>query len=79
MDRVLELILNYLCDRCCIDIGADENLLDNPHFSSFDLVNLVIEMERAYPIEITEDYMRVENFLTPAKIASMVKKLIAAE
>ena len=58
-------LMNYHGDNLCADMGID----------SHDIFNVVMNLEAAFDIEIEPVYMRMENFMSIAKIEEMIQEI----
>ncbi|WP_295163921.1 acyl carrier protein [Selenomonas sp. F0473] len=76
MNDVRNAILQMLSDLHD-DIPGDVsmNLLDGGYIDSFDIANLVPEIEACFHIEIPPEAVIPENFLSVDSMAMMVQKL----
>lgn len=54
----------------------DKDLLATGIIDSFDIVNLVVELEDAFDIEIDVELVIPENFKSVSVIAEMIEKII---
>lgn len=71
-----EKILDILCEvsgKQLNDIELD--LFSEGIIDSFIIINLVVELEKAFDISIDIDSMTFENFCTVKAIIEMVKRL----
>lgn len=58
--------MSYNGDNLCGDLGID----------SHDIFNVVMTLETAFGIEIEPLYMRMENFMSLAKIEAMIGEIL---
>ena len=56
---------SYDGDNMCADLGIDTH----------DIFNVVVSLENAFGIEIDPLYMRMENFMSIAKIEAMIQEI----
>lgn len=52
------------------------NLISNGTIDSFEVVNIVMELEEAFDIEIDAEDVVAENFETVDRITAMVEKYV---
>jgi len=58
-----------------VDFEKETQLVTGGFLDSFDVVNLVMELNNTYDIEITASDMVFENFDSAAAILAMVERL----
>lgn len=73
-EKIIE-ILSEINDEI-LHIGVDDDLLSSELIDSFDIVNIVAELEEAFGIEVQGDEITEENFSTISKIAGLVEHII---
>lgn len=56
------------------EITTCTSLIENDMIDSIGIANLIIEIEKEYNIDLTEEDFVIENFNTPKDIASMILK-----
>ena len=71
-EKVLEALEQVIDD---IRSYQDEDLLAKGIIDSFDIVNIVVELEDAFEIEIDAEYVVPENFKTIEAITALVEKI----
>lgn len=59
-----------------LHVGVEDDLLSSDLIDSFDIVNIVAELEEVFDIEINGDEIVEENFSTISKIAGLVEHII---
>lgn len=69
--KILDIIKN---SNEKVRIGIEDNLLDKGYIDSFDIVNIVSELEEIFDIEINPEDIIPENFQTINCISRLVKK-----
>ena len=70
-EKVLKILRSV--NESIID-GA--NLIDDGIVDSFEVVNIVVELEEAFDIEIEAEDVVAENFETVDSITAMVEKYV---
>ena len=68
---ILEILMNLKDDA---DFENSEDFIEEGLLDSFDLVNLVAELEDAFDIEIKGSDIIPENFVSIEKITELVEK-----
>ncbi len=69
-----EQILEVLCRiNPQIADNEDSNLLETGLIDSYEIVNVVMDLEAAFDIEIDPEYVIVDNFKTAEDIYKLVK------
>lgn len=58
-----------------VDFANEAHLVTGGHLDSFDIVNLVTELNNEYDIEITASDLVFENFDSAAAILALVERL----
>lgn len=56
------------------ELNPETNLVEAGILDSFDIMNLVVELEVAYNIEISGEDIIPENFATIVSICNLIKK-----
>lgn len=72
MEELLEILENL---KPGVDFENETQLVTGGHLDSFDIVNLVTELNNTYDIEITASDLVFENFDTAAAILALVERL----
>ncbi len=75
-EKVLK-ILKEMDEEIVEDVNKD--LLATGLLDSFDIVNLVVELEEAFDIEIDIELITPENFQTVATIINFVKGIVGEQ
>ncbi len=70
-----EQVLNIL-KNINPSIKEEENLIEKGLIDSFEVVNIIMELEEAFDIEIDPDDVIAENFQTVDTIYQLVQKTI---
>lgn len=71
-EKVLEALSQVIDD---IESHQDEDLLAKGIIDSFDIVNIVVELEDAFGIEIDAEYVIPENFKSVDAITELVENI----
>lgn len=58
-----------------IDFSTEKKLVDNSIFDSFDIVQLVMQLNEAFDIEIGAEEIVPENFNSAESIWQMIQRL----
>ena len=58
-----------------VDFTKVENMIEEEILDSFDIVNLVAEIDDKFDVEITPANLIPENFATPNTIYDLIKRL----
>ncbi len=72
MEELLEILEGI---KPNVDFATEEHLVTGGHLDSFDIVNLVTELNNEYDIEITASDLVFENFDSAAAILALVERL----
>lgn len=72
-DKILEVLKNVNED---ILEYAGTNMLEDDVIDSFELINIVSDLEEAFDIEIEADLVIAENFATVETISELIKSVI---
>lgn len=73
-----EKVLEVLCEMNPeIGKNTDKDLLATGIIDSFEIVNLVVELEEAFDMEIDPELVIPENFRTVDAIVALVEKIVA--
>ena len=72
MEQLLEILKGI---KATVDFANEEHLVTGGHLDSFDIVNLVTELNNEYDIEITASDLVFENFDSAAAILALVERL----
>lgn len=72
MEKLLELLKENYPD---VDFTGNRSLVTGGTWDSVDVVNVITEIEDAFGISISMEYVLPENFDSVEKIWAMVRKL----
>lgn len=72
MEKLKELITKISPNVSCDDIGYDTSLIDDLMFDSIMMMELVVEVEEAFDIEIAEEELVVEKIGTLEGLLKLV-------
>lgn len=72
-ETITELIRNVISLDADREIKDDENLIDLG-LDSIKTIEIVVELEDGFDIEIDEDDLMLDNFSTISKIIELVKR-----
>lgn len=73
-----EKILEILCDiNEEIASYTGDNLFEAGLLDSFQVIDLVAELEDAFDMEIDASYVVIENFATKEAVIALMKKLLS--
>lgn len=72
MDKLLEILQDLKSD---VDFEKETALIDNSILDSFDIVQLVGQLNDAFDIEIGAADIVSENFNSAAAMMAMIKRL----
>ena len=72
MEKLLEILTELKPD---VDLSAEKNLIDNAILDSFDIVQLISQLNDAFDIEITPADIIPENFNSAESLWAMIQKL----
>lgn len=72
MEELLEILRNLQPN---VDFEKETSLVTGGILDSFDIVNLVTELNNVYDIEITASDLVFENFDSAAAILALVERL----
>ena len=71
-DKLLEILTELKPD---VDFSTDKNLIDNAVLDSFDIVQMISQLNDAFDIEITPADIIPENFNSAESLWAMIQKL----
>ncbi len=74
MDKEILKLLKSMNDRVPNDVNSE--LLDSGIIDSFDIVNIVSEMENKFAIDIAPEDIVPENFYSVKAMATMMEKYL---
>jgi D-alanine--poly(phosphoribitol) ligase subunit 2 len=70
-----EAVRRLIAERLHIDVPApDLDLIDGGVLDSLALVELLVELERSFGIELALEELDIENFRTPTSVAAFVAR-----
>lgn len=72
MEKLLEILTELKPD---VDFSTEKNLIDNAILDSFDIVQLISQLNDAFDIEITPADIIPENFNSAESLWAMIQKL----
>lgn len=72
MEELLKILKEAKPD---IDFEKESNLIDNGLIDSFDVVQLVMQLNEAFDIEIGAEEITPENFNSAESIWKMIQRL----
>lgn len=72
MEKLLEILTELKPD---VDFSEEKNLIDNAILDSFDIVQLISQLNDAFDIEITPADIIPENFNSAESLWAMIQKL----
>ena len=58
-----------------VDFEKEDKLIDNSILDSFDVVQLITQLNDTFDIEISPDYIGPENFNSAKAMWAMIQKL----
>lgn len=70
-DKVIEILMDLIPD---FEYSDDVKLLDDGILDSFDIVNLVLEINEEFGVEIGVEDVSEENFETVDSICELIKE-----
>ena len=70
-DKVIEILMDLVLD---FEYSDDVKLLDDGILDSFDIVNLVLEINEEFGVEIGVEDVSEENFETVDSICELIKE-----
>lgn len=70
-DKVIEILMDLVPD---FEYSDDVKLLDDGILDSFDIVNLVLEINEEFDVEIGVEDVSEENFETVDSICELIKE-----
>lgn len=70
-DKVIEILMDLVPD---FEYSEDVKLLDDGILDSFDIVNLVLEINEEFGVEIGVEDVNEENFDTVESICELIKE-----
>ena len=70
-DKVIEILMDLVPD---FEYSDDVKLLDDGILDSFDIVNLVLEINEEFGVEIGVEDVSGENFETVDSICELIKE-----
>lgn len=73
-EKVLEVLENI--NESIVTYNG-KNMFDDGIIDSFDVMNIVCDLEETFDIEIGAELVLIENFATTKAIISMVKSILA--
>lgn len=74
--KKIDVVLKIVEEICPFkDINEKTELIDSGIITSLELFELVIELENKFNIEINEELIVKENFVTIEKIAEMLQNM----
>jgi D-alanine--poly(phosphoribitol) ligase subunit 2 len=76
MEKVLEILIEIRPD---IDFQQEELLVEGGLLDSFDIVNIISELNDAFNINIRVHDLKAENFNSVALIQALVDRKISGE
>ncbi len=74
-EQIKNLIKSILKSENINEIGIDESLLDLG-LDSIKTIELVVELEDCFDIEVDQDDLIIDNFTTISKIMELVNRYI---
>lgn len=77
-EQVIGLINNIVGPDVAGTLHAGSALFDERILDSFGLIQLVGEIDRAFSVAIPTAELTMQNFATPASIAALVSRQMAA-
>lgn len=75
-DQIAARITNFLANRLGVSIGVDEDIYDRGLVTSMFAMELVVQLEKAFNIEIIGPDLQLANFRSTAKMTSLVLRLL---
>ncbi|WP_176543130.1 acyl carrier protein [Bacillus thuringiensis] len=59
-------------DKNVEDLKLNDSILDELHIDSLKFIELVVELEQEFDIEISDEYLMAENFESISKIDELI-------
>lgn len=72
MEKIIDILADILSD---VDVANEKHLVDNNILDSFDILQLVSELNDAFDVEITVEDLIPENFNSVEQMWSMIQRL----
>ncbi|MDL2347362.1 acyl carrier protein [Campylobacter hyointestinalis] len=72
MQEIIEILKSIRSD---VDFENGKNLVSDGIITSFDILQIVMELEEKFDIEIEPQYIEPENFNSAKAIKEMIEKL----
>jgi acyl carrier protein len=72
-DKVKEILISIKSD---IDLNGVSNFFENGDLDSFDMVNLVSELDKAFNIKIVGRDIVPQNFMNLNQISQLIEKYL---
>ena len=73
MEKLIIKTLNEILQRDCGSVNENDDLVDYG-LDSMKAVELVVELENEYDIEVDDEDLLIENLNTISKINTLIKK-----
>lgn len=71
--EVFNIVLKHSVVENFVDIQDDISLIDDLKYDSLNFIELVLELESTFAIEIDDDELMIDTFSTPRKILELVQ------
>ncbi|MBF7045288.1 acyl carrier protein [Campylobacter volucris] len=72
MNNILEILQNV---KPGVDYKTNQDLVSNGIISSFDILQIIMELEAKFDIEIQPQHIEPENFNSASAIMAMVERI----
>lgn len=72
MDKIIEILKSL---KSGVDFETAEGIVTNKLIDSIDIASMISELEEAFDIEISMEYMENENFDSAKAIWEMVQEI----
>lgn len=76
--QLIEILKNNVEDLEGVEITPDTELISGGYIESFDIIQLISEIEEAFHVEISFDEIKLENFNTVASICKVIESFQGA-
>ncbi len=76
-EKIIQLLKENIEELEDVELTPDTELIAGGYMESFEVIELITDLEKLFHIDISLDEIRLEEFNTPASIAGIVEKFSA--
>ncbi len=74
LEEIIRLLREIVDDLADVELNAETSLIASGNMDSFEVVTLIMELEKVFSISIDLEDLSLEDFETPGNIVHMIAR-----